>query len=104
MTNQDIKNLRRYLEQLRVITSRLQIENTTLRIRLDQIEADNRIELALNVGDIIRILNPTCPGSNRAVIPNDGVATVARITGDWVHFICYSDVKTKLFSINVEKN
>ena len=84
-------------------TSRLQIENARLRNRLDQIEADNRTELALIVGDRIRILNPTCPGRNRAVIPSDGVATVTRISGDWVCFTCYSGVKTKRFPINVEK-
>ena len=103
MSDQDIENLRRELEQLRAITSRLQIENARLRNRLDQIEADNRTELALIVGDRIRILNPTCPGRNRAVIPSDGVATVTRISGDWVCFTCYSGVKTKRFPINVEK-
>ena len=64
------------MEKLHLITSTLQIENSTLRNRLDKIEGDNGTELALSVDDRMQILNTTYPVRNSAVIPSDSVATV----------------------------
>ena len=66
MSQDQLEDLRCELQQLRIITSRLQSENRTLCERVNRLESE--AELTYNVGDRIRILNPTCPGRNREVI------------------------------------
>ena len=109
MSSNELEELRRQLEQLKVVTSRLQSENRTLQERVNRLERESErvdrlereSEPVFNVGDRIRILNPTCPGRNREVIPQDRTATVTRVAGDWVCFTCDSGVKTKRIPSNI---
>ena len=101
MSQNEIEELKRQLEQLKIITSEIQSENRTLRERINRLEL--QAEPTYNVGDRIKILNPTYPGRNRKVIPQDSIGTVTRVAGDWVHFTCDSGVRTKRISRNIRR-
>ena len=101
MSSNELEELRRQLEQLKVVASRLQSESRTLQERVDRLERES--EPVFNVGDRIRMLNPTCPGRNREVIPQDRTATVTRVAGDWACFTCDSGVKTKCIPSNIQR-
>ena len=109
MSQNKLEELRRQLQQLRIVTSRLQSENNTLRERVNRLELkiqpDHNVEIEpdYNVGDRIRILNPTCPGRNRQIIPQEGIVSITRVTDDWIYFTCDSGVKTKRYRKNIRK-
>ena len=114
MSQEEIEELRKELEQLRVVASGLRSENIELtefnRIltrrvqnlersnatgRNTQITATDSQGKTIRVGNPIKMNSPTCPGRNRSVIPEDGIARITRISGEWTCFICASGVRTK---------
>ena len=103
--NDNLEELRKELNLLKITTSRLQSENRVLLDRVNRLESQRvtEEEPAIKVGDRINILKPSCPGRNRAVTPQDGIATVTRVAGDWIYFTCDSGVKTKRYPGNVER-
>ena len=103
--NDKIEQLRRELDLLKITTSRLQSENRTLLDRVNRLESQRVTEEEpdIKVGDRINILKPSCPGRNRAVTPQDGIATVTKIAGDWTYFTCDSGVKTKRYPGNIKR-
>ena len=67
---------------------RLELKNKELEERVRQLEnptpdctakARQQRDIGFRVGDRIRVFRPTCPGTNRQVIPEDGFATVTRV-------------------------
>ena len=101
MSQEEIEELRRELEQLKVVTSGLRRENIrltesnrTLTRRVQNLERSNisrhntqvtAIDSqgnTIGVGDTIKINSPTFPGRNRSVIPEDGIARITRISGE----------------------
>ena len=105
MSENELEELRRQLEQIKLVTSRLVSENNTLRARVNRLELQIRPQQQsdYNEGDRIKILNPTCPGRSRHIIPEDAVGTITRVTEDWIYFNCDSGVKTKWYCKNIRK-
>ena len=115
MSEDELEELRREFENLRVITTRLQLENNRLRARVHRLELQvipvyqPRVqpqvqeETDYQVGDRITIFNPTCPFRNRHIIPQDATATVTRVSEDWIYFECDSGVKTKRYRKNIRR-
>ena len=121
MSQDDIEELRRELDQLKIITSNLRRDNIVLResnrtlvTRVQNLERSSNVRETnhqvtaidsqgniISVGDSIRIESPTCPGRNRHIIPEDSEARITRTSGDWVCFTCTSGVSTKRYPCNV---
>ena len=116
MNKEQIDELNREIQCLRIITHRLEErtrrlerENQILSNQVRILEGDHiisepqRVEPRVyRVGDRICIKKPTCLGRNRAVIPLDGIATVTRVDGDWVYYTADSGVKTKPYPCNIQ--
>ena len=91
---------------MRVTTRRLETVNTRLTNRVQALESQiatpERKPGEHRVWDRIRILVPTCPGTNRKIIPSNGLGTVTRVSSDWVHYTADSGVRTKRIPRNIE--
>ena len=77
-----IERLTRKIEQLT-------IRNRELEERAHRLESPNISRITRGAshfrrGDRAKVIRPTCPGTNRAIIPTDGTATVTRTRGPWV--------------------
>ena len=73
-----LEQLRYQLQQLKIITFILQIENRILQERVNCLENESAKEY--NVGDRIKIFDPTSPGRNRQVVTQDSIVNVTRVT------------------------
>ena len=101
MSNEDLEEIRRQLQQMKIITSALKIENRTLQDRVNRLE--NESTLDFKEGERIKILNPTCPGMNRKVAQQDSLATVTKVTSKWIHFTCDSGVRSRRIRDNARR-
>ena len=106
MSAEELNQLTKEIEQLRVTTRRLETVNTRLinlvQVLESQIATPERKPEEHRFGNIIRILVPTCPGTNRKIIPSNGLGTVTRVSSDWTHYIADSSVRTKRIPRNIE--
>ena len=86
MSAEELNQLTKEIEQLRVTTRRLETVNTRLinlvQVLESQIATPERKPREHRVRDRLRTLVPTCPGTNRKIISSDGLGTVTRVSSD----------------------
>ena len=87
MSAEELNQLTKEIEQLRVTTRRLETVKTRLINRVQALESQiatpERKPGEHRVSNRIRIIVPTCPGTNRKIIPSNGLGTVTRASSDW---------------------
>ena len=76
-----IERLARQIEQLTIRNREL--EERVHRLESPNISRSTRGARHFRKCDRVKVVRPTCPGANRAIVPTDGTATVTRTRGPW---------------------
>ena len=106
MSAEELSQLTKEIEQLRVTTRRLETVSTRLincvQALESQMSTPERKPREHRVRDRIRTLVPTCPATNRKITPSDGLGTVTHASSDWACYTADSGMRTKRIPRNVE--
>ena len=89
-----IEHLTRKIKQLTIRNREL--EERVHRLESPSISRSTRGTRNFRRGDRVKVVRPTCPGANRAIIPTDGTATVTRTRGPWVCALTDSGIEIQI--------